>query len=203
MKTYYIKLQTKTYLLPISIAHHFQHLTLLYPHPYLDLFLQARSMAKDDKKWMLVNIQSHLEFSSQMMNRDTFVDETIITLLRTSFVFWQRGACVYLGLFSLNLFLSFSPFFRLYRSHSLSLSFIPSLSLFHSLSFSHQLSISLIQTHPYTCAPSGHTSPDAKSYMRAHSVQETDLPHIAVIDSRTGAKIITMKGVKIGLNSTR
>ena len=85
-------------------------------------------MAKDDKKWMLVNIQSHLEFSSQMMNRDTFVDETIITLLRTSFVFWQRGACVYLGLFSLNLFLSFSPFFRLYRSHSLSLSFIPSLS---------------------------------------------------------------------------
>ena len=39
--------------------------------------------------------------------------------------------------------------------------------------------------------------------MRAHSVQETDLPHIAVIDSRTGAKIITMKGVKIGLNSTR
>lgn len=48
-------------------------------------------MAKDDKKWMLVNIQSHLEFSSQMMNRDTFVDETIITLLRTSFLFWQRG----------------------------------------------------------------------------------------------------------------
>ena len=47
--------------------------------------------AKDDKKWMLVNIQSHLEFSSQMMNRDTFVDETVITLLRTSFVFWQRG----------------------------------------------------------------------------------------------------------------
>ena len=48
-------------------------------------------MAKDDKKWMLVNIQSHLEFSSQNMNRDTFVDETVIALLRTSFVFWQRG----------------------------------------------------------------------------------------------------------------
>ena len=48
-------------------------------------------MAKDDRKWMLVNIQSHLEFSSQMMNRDTFVDETVITLLRTNFVFWQRG----------------------------------------------------------------------------------------------------------------
>lgn len=38
-----------------------------------------------------MNIQSHLEFSSQMMNRDTFVDETVISLLRTSFVFWQRG----------------------------------------------------------------------------------------------------------------
>jgi Thioredoxin-like len=57
---------------------------------YQTLF-QAKMFAKDDKKWMLVNIQSHLEFSSQMMNRDTFVDETVITLLRTSFVFWQRG----------------------------------------------------------------------------------------------------------------
>lgn len=57
----------------------------------LHISSQAKMFAKDDKKWMLVNIQSHLEFSSQMMNRDTFVDETVITLLRTSFVFWQRG----------------------------------------------------------------------------------------------------------------
>ena len=33
--------------------------------------------------------------------------------------------------------------------------------------------------------------------MRAYSVEERDLPHIAVIDSRTGAKIVTMKG-KLG-----
>ena len=31
--------------------------------------------------------------------------------------------------------------------------------------------------------------------MRTHNIQEIDLPHIAVIDSRTGAKIVTMKGL--------
>ena len=61
-------------------------------------------MAKDDKKWMLVNIQSHLEFSSQMMNRDTFIDETVITLLRTSFVFWQRGTRCLVDKFPCNHF---------------------------------------------------------------------------------------------------
>ena len=30
--------------------------------------------------------------------------------------------------------------------------------------------------------------------MRTHALTETDLPHIAVIDSRTGAKIVTVKG---------
>jgi hypothetical protein len=93
-------------------------------------FQESRSMARDDKKWMLVNIQSHEEFSSQMLNRDTWTDETVISLLRTSFVFWQRG----------------------------------------------------------------HTSPDAQAYMRTHSLTEADLPHIAVIDTRTGAKIVTVKG---------
>jgi hypothetical protein len=63
----------------------------LFQHSTCQTSFQAKMFAKDDKKWMLVNIQSHLEFSSQMMNRDTFVDETVITLLRTSFVFWQRG----------------------------------------------------------------------------------------------------------------
>jgi hypothetical protein len=87
-------------------------------------------MAKQEKKWILVNIQSHEDFASHMMNRDTWVDETVITLLRTSFVFWQRG----------------------------------------------------------------HTSQDAQAYMRIHSVTVDDLPHIAVIDSRTGARIVTMKG---------
>jgi Thioredoxin-like len=87
-------------------------------------------MARDEKKWVLVNIQSHEEFASQMLNRDTWVDDTVVSLLRTSFVFWQRG----------------------------------------------------------------HTCQDAQAYMRTHAVTNTDLPHIAIIDSRTGARIITVKG---------
>ena len=30
--------------------------------------------------------------------------------------------------------------------------------------------------------------------MRTHTLTEADLPHIAVLDSRTGAKIVTIKG---------
>ena len=87
-------------------------------------------MAKSEKKWILVNIQSHEDFSSHMLNRDTWSDDTVVSLLRTSFVFWQRG----------------------------------------------------------------HTSPDGQAYMRMHGIAEADLPHIAIIDSRTGARIVTMKG---------
>jgi Thioredoxin-like len=87
-------------------------------------------MARDEKKWVLVNIQSHEEFASQMLNRDTWVDDTVVSLLRTSFVFWQRG----------------------------------------------------------------HTCQDAQAYMRTHAVSDTDLPHIGIIDSRTGARIVTMTG---------
>ena len=46
---------------------------------------------RDEKKWMVVNIQCHEEFSSHMLNRDTWIDETVISLLGSSFVFWQRG----------------------------------------------------------------------------------------------------------------
>jgi hypothetical protein len=87
-------------------------------------------MAKSEKKWILVNIQSHEDFSSHMLNRDTWSDDTVVSLLRTSFVFWQRG----------------------------------------------------------------HTSPDGQAYMRMHGITDADLPHIAIIDSRTGARIVTMKG---------
>ena len=166
------------------------------------------------------------------MNRDTFVDETIITLLRTSFVFWQRGTyrfckklfavtsddilwyvnsyffiidSLYLSLsLSISIYLSLSLSLSLYFSLSLSLYFYFSLYLSSPVLFSFTLPVLssaaplnvFYNTHTYIhiCASPGHTSPDAQSYMRAHSVQETDLPHIAVIDSRTGAKIITMKG---------
>lgn len=38
---------------------------------------QARSLANTDKKWVLCNIQDHTEFASHMLNRDTWVNETL------------------------------------------------------------------------------------------------------------------------------
>ena len=57
----------------------------------VDTFLLNHRIDRDEKKWMVVNIQCHEDFSSQMLNRDTWTDDTVISLLRTSFVFWQRG----------------------------------------------------------------------------------------------------------------
>ena len=51
----------------------------------------AKELAKADKKWLLVNIQNHLEFASSQLNRDTWTDDTVISIVRCSFVFWQRG----------------------------------------------------------------------------------------------------------------
>ena len=44
---------------------------------------------------------------------------------------------------------------------------------------------------------------DAINYMRAHHLEENDLPHMAVIDSRTGAKIVTMKGETKAMSQMR
>lgn len=40
----------------------------------------------------------------------------------------------------------------------------------------------------------GHTSQDARSYMGLYHVSESELPHIAILDPRTGAKNTTMRG---------
>lgn len=93
-------------------------------------FQEARALAKQEKKWILVNIQSHEEFGSHQLNRDTWVDDTIQEILRENFVFWQRG----------------------------------------------------------------HTSLDGKNYMTLYHVSGGELPHIGIIDPRTGSKISTIKG---------
>ena len=78
---------------------------------------------------MLVNLQSHEQFSSQLLNRDTWTDETIESILRSTYLFWQRG----------------------------------------------------------------HTTRDGKAYMRTYKINaDDDLPHIAIIDPRTGAKLVTL-----------
>jgi len=106
----------------------------MFPPPrhlsYQGSLQEARDLAMQDRKWLVVNIQSHTEFSSQMLNRDTWTNEMVETLLRSNFVFWQRG----------------------------------------------------------------HTSTEGMAFMQLHTLSETDLPHIAIIDSRTGARIVTIKG---------
>jgi hypothetical protein len=49
----------------------------------------ARTMAKDNKRWLLVNIQRDSEFSSHALNRDVWRDELVENLIREGFIFWQ------------------------------------------------------------------------------------------------------------------
>jgi hypothetical protein len=52
---------------------------------------QARDVAREADQYVLVNIQSHQEFASQLLNRDVWSDEAVRVVLGTDFVFWQRG----------------------------------------------------------------------------------------------------------------
>lgn len=52
----------------------------------------AVDMAESDQKWLLVSLQHHEEFSSHMLNRDTWCNDTVEQIVRSSFIFWQRGS---------------------------------------------------------------------------------------------------------------
>lgn len=52
-------------------------------------FQGARSVAKDARRWLLVNIQKDSEFSSHALNRDVWRDELVENLIREGFIFWQ------------------------------------------------------------------------------------------------------------------
>lgn len=53
-------------------------------------FMGARTMAKDSKRWLLVNIQRDQEFASHALNRDVWRDELVENLIRSGFIFWQQ-----------------------------------------------------------------------------------------------------------------
>jgi len=53
-------------------------------------FQGARVMAKDSKRWLLVNIQRDSEFASHALNRDVWRDELVENLIREGFIFWQQ-----------------------------------------------------------------------------------------------------------------
>jgi hypothetical protein len=54
----------------------------------------ARTMAKDNKRWLLVNIQRDSEFASHALNRDVWRDELVENLVREGFIFWQTVSYV-------------------------------------------------------------------------------------------------------------
>ena len=53
-------------------------------------FQGARTMAKDSKRWLLVNLQRDAEFASHALNRDVWRDELVENLIREGFIFWQQ-----------------------------------------------------------------------------------------------------------------
>ncbi|TQN68461.1 UBX domain-containing protein 5 [Colletotrichum shisoi] len=70
-----------------------QRLAELFRPPYdimsrLD-WDEARQEGKDEKKWILVNLQDMSDFNCQALNRDIWKDETIRQLLEESFIFLQ------------------------------------------------------------------------------------------------------------------
>jgi hypothetical protein len=75
-------------------------------------FQGARSVAKDSRRWLLVNIQKDSEFSSHALNRDVWRDELVENLIREGFIFWQTVRTVVLHFLSYILYISLFLFFR-------------------------------------------------------------------------------------------
>jgi hypothetical protein len=52
-------------------------------------FQGAINVAKDSKRWLLVNLQSDSDFAYHALNRDVWKDELCENLIREGFIFWQ------------------------------------------------------------------------------------------------------------------
>lgn len=69
------------------------NLASLYRPPFALMFHgpfeKAKDSARTQNKWLLVNLQSTREFSSHMLNRDTWANEAVAQTIKTNFVFWQ------------------------------------------------------------------------------------------------------------------
>jgi hypothetical protein len=59
---------------------------IVFPFNFDDLCRHAA----EEEKYCLVNIQKRQEFASQMLNRDTWADEDVRTIMGFRFVFWQQ-----------------------------------------------------------------------------------------------------------------
>ncbi|KUI58098.1 UBX domain-containing protein 5 [Cytospora mali] len=50
---------------------------------------EARTLGKEEKKWILVNVQDMNDFNCQALNRDIWKDEPIVALVKENFIFLQ------------------------------------------------------------------------------------------------------------------
>lgn len=97
------------------------NLASLYRPPFHLMFNGPFDKAKDaaslQNKWLLVNIQSTKEFSSHMLNRDTWANEAVSQTISTNCIFWQvyddttegRKVCTYYRLDSIPVVLIIDP----------------------------------------------------------------------------------------------
>lgn len=97
------------------------NLASLYRPPFHLMFHGPFEKAKDaasvQDKWLLVNLQSTKEFSSHMLNRDTWANEAVSQTIGTNFIFWQvyddttegRKVCTYYKLDSIPVVLVIDP----------------------------------------------------------------------------------------------
>lgn len=69
------------------------NLASLYRPPFALMFQgpfeKAKDAAKAQNRWLLVNLQSTKEFSSHMLNRDTWANEAVSQTITSNFIFWQ------------------------------------------------------------------------------------------------------------------
>jgi len=52
-------------------------------------FQGARNRAKDERKWLLVNLQTDADFACHALNRDVWGNDLAEALITSSFIFWQ------------------------------------------------------------------------------------------------------------------
>eukprot|EP01113_Clastostelium_recurvatum_P022242 TRINITY_DN2649_c0_g1_i1.p1 TRINITY_DN2649_c0_g1~~TRINITY_DN2649_c0_g1_i1.p1 ORF type:complete len:493 (+),score=103.24 TRINITY_DN2649_c0_g1_i1:95-1480(+) len=52
-------------------------------------FDEVRSFARANEKWVLVNVQTPSEFDCQRLNRDTWSDSAVKSVVKENFVLWQ------------------------------------------------------------------------------------------------------------------
>ncbi|PTB66858.1 hypothetical protein BBK36DRAFT_1158810 [Trichoderma citrinoviride] len=50
---------------------------------------EARALGKEDKKWIMVNLQDMSDFNCQMLNRDIWKDQAVSELVKENFIFMQ------------------------------------------------------------------------------------------------------------------